>query len=372
MFVALLASFLIVFGAPYAGQIRGTLQSSFPDQYRWIIGGIVAAGTIAAIASAFARVRVQPRAASRTGQSGVHPRPRYAIILLGVVISAAYAWTVRSGNLDVDLVEAFHFVEYGLVAYLFHRAWRRRTDLSGVAFAASAALAVGVVDEWVQWLVPGRVGEMHDVWLNGVAICCGLLFSVAIHPPVFRRPFLAPRSRVAVGASASVLVVVVAAFIHSVHVGHEISSSDTGVFRSRYDVTALEAASRNRPTRWHASPPPSKGFAREDHYLSEGLWHVQRRNLAITEGDVPAAWNENVILERFYAPVLDRGDRWSADQRAGVEQIAGSSSPTGYVSDAAPYAIYVVRPLVFWAVTVVLAAAIVSISRPRRVRRTPR
>jgi VanZ family protein len=363
---------LIVFGAPYAGQIRGTLQTSFPDHYRWIIAGVVAAGAIASIASAVARVRARARSSSRTGHGGnTRPRTRYALVLLGIVIGVAYAAAMRSGNLDVDLVEAFHFIEYGLLAYLFHRVWRSRPDLSSAAFAGCAALGVGVADEWVQWFVPGRVGEMHDVWLNGVAICCGLLFSVAMQPPVSWRPLLAPHSRVAVGALASVLLVVVAAFIDRVHVGHEIRSSGTGTFRSRYDVAALDAAARDRPTRWRITPPPSTGFAREDHYLSEGQWHVQRRNRSITEGNFSAAWNENVILERFYGPVLDRGDRWPADQRAAVAQTAGTGSPAGYVSDAAPYPLYVVRPFVLWAVTVLLTVAIMSLSRPRRMRQTP-
>jgi hypothetical protein len=64
-------------------------------------------------------------------------------------------------------------------------------------------------------------------------------------------------------------------------------------------------------------------FSREDQYLSEGLWHVQRRNEAWQRGDVAAAWRENLILEKFFAPVLDAQTyasatlhRWPAEQRA--------------------------------------------------------
>ena len=64
-------------------------------------------------------------------------------------------------------------------------------------------------------------------------------------------------------------------------------------------------------------------LGREDHYLTEGLWHVQRRNQAWDSADAAAAWRENRILEKFYAPVLDTptyagptGHRWPAAQRA--------------------------------------------------------
>jgi hypothetical protein len=365
--LALLASVLIIFGAPYIGELRGALQSSFPEQYRWIIGGIVATATFAAIGAALARVRRWPLDSPRSGPSaGSGSATRYGLIGAGVIISAAYARAVSSGNPDVDLVEAFHFVEYGLLAYLFYRAWWGRRDVSGLVFAACAALAVGVADEWVQWFVPGRVGEIHDVWLNAVAISCGLLFSTAIHPPVSLQQPTRPSARLAASASVVALVFAVTTFLSVVHLGHEVRSDATGAFRSRYDASALEAAASTRADLWRVAPPPRRGLAREDHYLSEGQWHIQRRNRAITEGDLSAAWNENAILERFYAPVLDRGDRWSDGQRAEIAQHARTSTPTAYVSDAEPYPIYATRARTVWAAAAVLAAVIVSLWRPRK------
>jgi hypothetical protein len=63
--------------------------------------------------------------------------------------------------------------------------------------------------------------------------------------------------------------------------------------------------------------------SREDQYLSEGLWHVQRRNEAWQNEDLAVAWRENLILEKFFAPVLDAQtyasatpQRWPSEQRA--------------------------------------------------------
>jgi VanZ family protein len=363
----LAASVLLVLGSPYVGQIRGALQSTFPDRYRWIIGGIVLMATVAAIALALERLRRSQRDARASGGSdGPPPWLRYGLVVSAVTASAAYAAAVRSGTPDVDLVEAFHFVEYGALSFLFYRAWRGRQDMSRLVFTACAALAVGLADESVQWFVPGRVGEIHDVWLNGAAVGCGLLLSVAVDPPLSWRLPLQPRSRLALGVATSGVLVAIAGFVDRIHIGYEVRDAQVGTFRSTFDARALEAAARDRVRRWAASPPPLEGFAREDHYFSEGLWHVQRRNLDVTAGDWSGAWHENAILERFYAPVLERGSRWSAGQRADMQRSAGAAVGSVYVSDAAPYPIYVIRRPAFWGAVVLLGGAIVWCCRVRR------
>ena len=57
--------------------------------------------------------------------------------------------------------------------------------------------------------------------------------------------------------------------------------------------------------------------------MSEGLLHVQERNRQWDAGNPTAAWFENRILEKYFAPVLDTpsyvsrtGHRWPAAQRA--------------------------------------------------------
>src|SRR5438128_2598180 len=85
-------------------------------------------------------------------------------------VPAANAWAVRTGNADVDAVERIHFVEYGVLAVCLYRVWRSRADPSSLALPLLAGVTVGVADEFVQWFVPGRVGEMHDIFLNAAAV----------------------------------------------------------------------------------------------------------------------------------------------------------------------------------------------------------
>lgn len=361
---ALLASGLIVFGSPYVGEIRGALQSSFPGYYRWIVGGVVALAGVVALGTASLSLRRRKREA-RLSATAAGPKPwvRDVLVLMAITIGATYARAVNTGNPDVDLVEAFHFVEYGVVTWLFYRVWRRRPDVSAIVLTVCAALAVGIADEWVQWLVPGRVGEIHDVLLNAVAIICGLLVSMAIDPPAALSWPRLRSPRLALGLVIGGLLTAVGGFVDQVHLGYEINDGSSPLFRSQHDVTALARAAEERAVRWQTSPPAERGFTREDHYLSEGLWHVQRRNLSITARDWWSAWNENVILERFYAPVLDRGFRWADGRRDQIDRSARATPHGAYRSSAAPYPIYLIRRSIFWPVTLLLVAAIVGAAR---------
>jgi hypothetical protein len=365
--LALVASALVVFGSPYVGQLRAAVQSTFPEQYRTIIGGVVAVVVLVAVLSALAGVRRWRKDPSnwdraRRDKSWV----RYALIAVAVAIAGAFARFVSTGNIDVDLVEAFHFVEYGAITYLYYRVWRRRPDTGAVVFPAAAAFLVGIADESVQWLVPGRIGELHDIWLNGVAVGCGVLVSVAIHPPLSLRLSHHRSARFAVAAMVCLVVVALAAFVDQVHLGFEIDDGQA-VFRSQFDTRALAAAAADRAVRWRTSPPPTGGFAREDRYLSEGQWHVQQRNAAEAARDWWTAWSENRILERFFAPVLDGGSRWPPEQLSRIEAHArGDRGP--FVSVASPYPIFVISRPTLWLATALLAMAILIACRGRTSR----
>jgi hypothetical protein len=345
--VALAASILVVLGAPYTGQIRGAIQDALPGQYRLIIGGIVVVAVAIAVASALLRIR-EPRAT------------RYGLLAIAVGGGALYAWATATGNANVDVVERFHLVEYGALTWLYYRAWHERGDITSLVFPALAAFTVGIFDEGLQWLVPARVGELHDVLLNGVSIACGLIFSLGLAPVRAVSWWPGRRGRGSLAVFTSAVIVALAAFIHAVHLGHEIDDPQTGVFLSRYSVEELLAASRDRAARWHSAPPRElHRTSIEDHYLAEGVWHVQRRNEV---ADPQRVWHENLILEKYFAPVLDfptystsAGAKWPAEQRANAEAQAGAVAGA-YRSTANPYPIYTWSPVLFWMSVIAMVA----------------
>jgi VanZ family protein len=337
-----LASASLILAAPFIGQLRAALQSAFPGEYTRIVAAIVSALVAAALVAALVRIR--------------HRRAlRYGCVAAALVLGIGYATASRTGDPTVDVVERFHFVEYGLVTFLFYRAWRPVGDASLLILPVLAGLLVGTCEEWLQWYVPARVGEMRDVFLNLWAIICGLLFSVALDPPERFTQTLRPRSWRRVRRLAAVVLLVFATFFEFVHLGYEIRDPEVGAFRSTYTRDDLDALARDRAARWQSHPPLTwSRLSREDQYFSEGIVHVRTRNRCWTENKLACASRENAILERYFAPVIDTpsfvsatGHRWPPEQRLDAKERAGpDTAEVASVQEGPP--IYVWPKTVFW------------------------
>ncbi len=349
----------LILWAPFVGRIRAAIKAAFPGQFVRIVGAAVGVLVVGAVLAGLARIRDRRIA-------------RYSMIAAALLFGTWYAVSLGTGNPEVDVVERFHFVEYGLITLLFYRAWRPLDDGSVYVLPVLCGILVGTVEEWFQWFIPVRIGEMRDVFLNCAAIGCGLLFSVGADPPAAFTFRLRPGSIARMGIVTGLVVVVFAAFLQAVHLGYVVSDPDTGAFRSRYASENLLRLAADRAARWRTDPPLIlHRLSREDQYMSEGVWHVQARNKAWDARDWFTAWQENRILETFYAPVLDApsfvsksGHRWAPEQRADAEQrliAAGARQPATFVSAAHQYPIYAWPRSVFW---IIVGAVIVAVAGP--------
>ncbi|HEY6361980.1 MAG TPA: VanZ family protein [Vicinamibacterales bacterium] len=331
---SVIASAIVIVSAAYVGDMTAAIRRAFPGQYGFVVGGLVVTAVTAAVGVVAARIRE-------------HRVRRYGTLLLALAGAAAYFATFRTGNAEVDAVEAFHFLEYGALAFLFYRASRAYSDARRLAFPLLGGLLAGLLDETLQWFIASRVGELHDVALDLAAVSFGLVVALAVDPPPRSVISLDRHAAWHVGAYSAGVLVVFAAFLQAVHVGHEIHDPEIGVFRSGYDAAALQRLARARAQAWQNGVPKNSGrFAREDHYLTEALWHVAERNDAVDLGDTLTAWRENRILEKFYSPLLEipavsAPYRWPAEQRAMMADLAAHVHGAAYVSRANPLPIYV-------------------------------
>jgi hypothetical protein len=350
--LAICASAAVILSAPFVSQIRFWIRDTFPGQFVLIVGAIVGVSLAAAIGAALVRIRDRRL-------------PRYLAIAAAVALGTGYSLAIATADAQANAVERFHFVEYGLVTFLFYRAWRPADDGSIFVMPVLAGLLVGTLEEWLQWFVPIRVGEMRDVFLNLAAIVCGLLFSAAVDPPSRVTLQIAVQSRRRVGGFAALVVLTFASFVHSAHLGVAIHDPAAGTFTSRYDAAELARLARDREASWAQAAPVVRRLAREDQYLSEGILHVQERNRQWDAGHTAAAWRENLILENYYAPVLGTWypaaggapHRWSDGQRARAAEGARLTPVDGYVSRADGGFIRTWPPLALWGLAVLLAGA---------------
>lgn len=122
------------------------------------------------------------------GRGLVKRRPGWSEI--GVAFGVAFAYLVmfiRMGSPE----ERTHLIEYGIVAALIHQALLERVR-HGRRVPAPAALTValtallGLLDEAIQAMLPGRVYDLRDVGFNALAGFMVIVARLALEPQ--RRP----------------------------------------------------------------------------------------------------------------------------------------------------------------------------------------
>ena len=88
--------------------------------------------------------------------------------LLGIAGLVVYlTFGLRAGTPE----EAIHYLQYGMLSLLLYGAFSHRVrDYSIYAAVTIAGTIVGMVDETVQWLTPGRHFGVRDIWLNFTAV----------------------------------------------------------------------------------------------------------------------------------------------------------------------------------------------------------
>lgn len=293
-----------------------------------------------------------------------------------IAVTAIFVmWTL---SLRRSPEEAVHFLEYGLLAVLLHRALRPAMD-SGLVFIAAMLVGalVGTVDEIIQWISPSRYWDWRDLLLNGGAGALAQIVLWRIVPPSKHR--WEPSSmRIVLRLASAQLVLLTLCLANtparvaryapllpnSSHLmsslnpmaeyGHRHTIPDLGVFASRLTLEELRTQDSTRATEvgpildatrhsygrfldtWPVSDDPFSYEARVHLFARD-------RNLA-KAGDqgfkgvqaseqLTIVWYENRLMEEFFANTLDASSyRWGPKLR---QRIEGSHTPDAGFHSAA-------------------------------------
>ena len=114
-------------------------------------------------------------------------RSRHVLLkgFLFVLLALLFFFSMSRLNLPPERI---HFSEYGLLAFLLFRLLRHWDGSRRVyAWTLIGACLIGFLDESFQGLLPNRVYDPRDLWLNGLAGAMGLVAVMLLFDPFFVR-----------------------------------------------------------------------------------------------------------------------------------------------------------------------------------------
>lgn len=389
------AIFLVV---PLARAIRGFVSDQWGREYfGYAVFAAAAAAFAAAVYTLYFRMRIRRPA-------------RYMWLAATASAYIYFTWSLREAP-----EEAIHFLEYGLLGFFLFRALsltvRDKTIyLDGLLIGA----VVGVVDEIIQWMVPGRYWDLRDVGLNILAVG---LFQLALWKGIKPRIISKKTSPVSIRRSsvlAAVFLVLIGLclsntpqrvarytrffpfldFLKAEEAMSELTyrhrDPDIGLFHSRLTLHELSRQDRNRAEEFggvlrHWKDKHYKTFLRffpssVHPFLYEFRVHAFRRDryfekAAQAESRAQAeefylvAHRENLILKKYFSRTLARSPySWDEEQAALAAEKADKKA--FYKSPVGSRLLAGVREGTIWGVILglllLLAAFNMFISRSHR------
>jgi VanZ family protein len=200
-------------------------------------------------------------------------------------------------------IEQVHFLLYGVLSGIIF--WALSMDLAGWVLYPWTLLVVfliGMGDELIQWWLPNRVADFHDVLFDALGGALGLSFvALSMRPQAARGP-LQPRQ--ARGLAGGIILVALAtgAFITSVHeFGYPIRDPEVGSFLSLFsseELGALNAA------RLEALGDAGARDPRLQRFDMEARRHIRLQERYLKEGRGAESASEQAIVHQYYGAYL--------------------------------------------------------------------
>ncbi len=323
------------------------------------------------------------------------------LILLGCLSAGVLLTQLQTS------AEAVHFFEYGLLGFLMFRAWRHHVGDALIYPISAACLGlVAWLDEFLQWLMPGRFWDFRDIRLNAMAgaivlACMALVFPCSeLQGPISgksvrRLCYLAWAMLLALGLALSNTPARVdwyAARIPLLHFllnnesvmsefGHRHVDPEIGTFFSRLSRTELPRIDGERGAevgrilvRDHAMIRPRdfrktytvsddpfrheffRHLIQRDHYFAAG-GQYRATDPARYRHHLAVARHENQLLEKYFPQALDSaGCRWDADRQAHCAEQPEDALP--FVSEVSDHLVTGMTELEWWLVLGTLAGGV--------------
>ena len=273
--------------------------------------------------------------------------------------------------------EAIHIMQYGVLGILVFRALTHRMRDTGIYIAATLVVGiVGIIDEYIQWLVPSRVFDLRDIRTNFVAgALTQAAIAVGLRPRLIRgMPSTRNWSRICYFSVAALLIMFLG-FMNTpqriawystnisslsylmnsksmmVEYGYRFDDPDIGIFRSRFTEEQLLALDEKRGKEvgkildryirgeGYGAFQPLYTVTRDPHTHEAGV-HLFRREYHIDRAreNTPKkaehyniAKRENRILAKYFSNSL-KNSRHNWTEETKLEVINNAASESVYES----------------------------------------
>ncbi len=290
-------------------------------------------------------------------------RPGAMLWLAGVTL-VLVLWTF---SLRRSPEEAVHFLEYGLLAILLHRALRPTMPDAFVFIAGALAGAfIGTMDEVIQWFSPSRFWDWRDIVLNtGAGAFIQFTLWRVLPLPSGETPSRSKRIILRLMVGQLLLLTICLAntpqrvarygpglpgFEHltspenpMAEYGHLHRVTGLGSFKSRIDLSELDRQDRDRASEVAALVDEARHKygvflktwpAVEDPFTYEMRVHLFSRDRNIAKArkrgfiggtacdQLTTSWHENRILENFFGRSLSQSTyTWPPKLRRQLESL---------------------------------------------------
>jgi len=292
--------------------------------------------------------------------------PANAYLFLFIIIGAFMVYIYQLRDIPE---EAIHVAEYGAIGILVYRALVHRTrDFSIFVMATLIVGTIGVLDEYIQWIVPSRVFDLRDIRTNFIAGALGQLAIVTGLRPRLIAGWPNSRSWSRLCYTLAVgLMLLVLGFLNTpqrilwytseipalsflldnknmmVEYGYQYEDENIGFFRSRFSADELDKLNVQRGAEVAGFLDEyirGKGYRKflsrftvpRDAYAHEAGVHLFRRNryfdraqkLSANQGlQFNVAYRENQILSRYFPEAINKSaHQWSEELTREVENQA--------------------------------------------------
>jgi len=281
-----------------------------------------------------------------------HTKPQVAqIIWIVICTGLIITYTIK---LWANPIEAFHFIQYGVLAGLLFIAlsWKHSNVLIYLLVILATSI-VGIVDEGLQWLMPNRVWGLSDIGINCMAgIIVSLAIAMGVRPSFICKDINLKSIQLVISLSIVIIILLLLSLMNTpnkigwysdripglsfladnghimVEYGYRYDDEDIGLFRSRFRPDRLKKVDYDRAKeaalKLDSAPLLSdyRQFIKHyspirDPFLHELRVHLNRRDYYFktaqeveryTLEDRQRRWQiayyENKIVEKYFLKTL--------------------------------------------------------------------